>query len=726
MRPVQLGRQPSQEVTMEEISTKKKVAMKALIDSGYTWTCVDKAFVQEQNWSLKLIRNLIPIEYADGTVTEASKIRYTINLRIKAVGAMVLTRALVTWLKTFKVFLGFDWLQAVNLAIDWQQMKVSVLERRVPLEMWWAEDHSPVLSYVKLYPEVFSEVLFNSLPHRTLWDHQINLIEGAKPPWGRCYPLSHSEQEALDLCIKTNVDAGKIRPSMSPYASAFFFHWKLNTEELCRIQDYRRLNKITIKDHYPLPLIGEVISWVTNSSCFSKMDLRWGFNNVQIQEGDEEKAAFITLAELFEPLVMQFGLCNTPSTFQWMVDKILQEERESGHVEVYISDILIHTLNLESNCYWTGRVLAKLGENQLFCWEEKCQFEQGLIEFLGMEVTAGKVGVSQRKVKAIQKEVSPKTKKGVQQFLGLTNYHCWFMKDYLKVARPLHDLTKDVPFQWDEHCEEAFNSLKDTLSTSPILALPRDNGKFHLETDASDVATGAVLSQQQPDRTYQLLGCASKSISETGQGYTTYDKELLGIMHALEEWWNLLIRAREPFEIFTDHWNLTYFRDPQMLMGRQVNWTTKLQDFGFTIHHVSGELNERADALSRPEGAEKVSAKTGTVLPDHFFAHYLSGDDAMEDTEWTGHAQEIADCHDPLMVGHPHKENFGSPSEERKKVARHVTRHTEVRPRLHHMPEGKTESWNASEPITPITYSRSTMGSSIMGYNQTITREQNI
>jgi predicted aspartyl protease len=149
MRPIQLVRQITLEVKMEEISTKKQAVAKALVDSGCTWTCVDEAFAREQNWPLKQIKHPIPIKYADGTITEASKIWYSVNLRIKVAGAMVLTGALVTQLKMFKVFLGFDWLQAVNPDVDWQQMKVSVPEGQVPLEMQQAQECPPVLSHVK-------------------------------------------------------------------------------------------------------------------------------------------------------------------------------------------------------------------------------------------------------------------------------------------------------------------------------------------------------------------------------------------------------------------------------------------------------------------------------------------------------------------------------------------------------------------------------------------------
>jgi hypothetical protein len=153
------------------------------------------------------------------------------------------------------------------------------------------------------------------------------------------------------------------------------------------------------------------------------MDLRWGFNNIRIHARDEHKVAFITPMGLYQPNVMQFRLCNAPSTFQRMVDEVLAPERNLEHVEVYIDDILVHTEDRETNRYWTGRVLAKLEEYQLFCREEKCLFETEEVEFLGVLLSQGAVRISPKKVEAITREEPLMNKPAVRHFLGLTNYH---------------------------------------------------------------------------------------------------------------------------------------------------------------------------------------------------------------------------------------------------------------------------------------------------------------
>jgi hypothetical protein len=224
-----------------------------------------------------------------------------------------------------------------------------------------------------------------------------------------------------------------------------------------------------------------------------------------------------------------------------------------------------------------------------------------------------------KKMDAIRNEKPLNTRKGLRRFLGITNYDCKFIKGYSTIARPLHKLTKDVPFEWMHQCQEVFKELREALITAPVLALPADTGKFHPETDASDIVTGAVLYQMQNDRGYRPVGYASKLYSEAEKGYTTYDKEMLGVMRGLEDWRNLLIGTSEPFKIMTDHQNLTYFREPQKLTLRQVNWMTKLQDYNFMIKHIKGNNNTRADALSGLEGVEKGEHKTAMLLPESYF-----------------------------------------------------------------------------------------------------------
>jgi hypothetical protein len=203
-------------------------------------------------------------------------------------------------------------------------------------------------------------------------------------PKGQCYLLLTKEKPALQEFLEKNLKSERIRPSTSPFASPFFFRAKLGTQELRAIQDYRKFNEVTVLDQYPLPLISVILENLKESKGFLKMDLHWGFNNIRIRAGDEEKVAFVMTGGLFEPTVMQFDLCNALSTFQRMVDQILNKEIASRKVQAYVDDILIHTETREEYHYWTRRVLAKLQDNQLFCRETKCRFKEEVVDFLGV------------------------------------------------------------------------------------------------------------------------------------------------------------------------------------------------------------------------------------------------------------------------------------------------------------------------------------------------------
>jgi hypothetical protein len=253
---------------------------------------------------------------------------------------------------------------------------------------------------------------------------------------------------------------------------------------------------------------------------FTKLDVRWGFNNVRIREGDEHKAAFVTHRGLFEPLVMMFGLCNAPASFQRMMNEIFAGEIRGGVVIIYIDDILIFTDDLEEHRKVVRRVLRRLEENNLFLKPEKCEFETSRTQFLGMIIEPGKVEMSPKKVSAVTEWPTPTCKRDLQRFLGLTNYYRQFIKGFADIARPLHKLTGAVPWVWSKEQEEAFKGLKKALTTAPILIMPDEDEPFRIETDASDYAIGAVLSQKSlDDNLWHPVEFFSRAMSPAERNY---------------------------------------------------------------------------------------------------------------------------------------------------------------------------------------------------------------
>ena len=350
------------------------------------------------------------------------------------------------------------------------------------------------------YLKVFSKEESERMPIRKPWDHAIELKETFKPKKGRLIPLSREEQEEVSAFIDDQLKKGYIRPSKSEQTSPVFFVPKKNGKKRM-VQDYRYLNEHTVKNNYPLPLIAQLVNKLQGTRMFTKMDLRWGYNNIRIKEGDEWKAAFVCHRGAFKPLVMFFGLCNSPSTFQMMMNKIFADMEDV--VVVYIEDIMIFTKTDDPKQHnkIVLEVLCCLEENNLYVKSEKCMFRTTEVDFLGMIVRKNGIKMDQEKVKAVLDWPVLSNVKGVRSFLGLANFYRRFIQDYAQVARPLNDLLKrDVIFEWTEAQQNAFDTLKKKFTTAPILAYPDNDCQFHLECDASNYATGAVLSILKEDK----------------------------------------------------------------------------------------------------------------------------------------------------------------------------------------------------------------------------------
>ena len=496
-----------------------------------------------------------------------------------------------------------------------------------------------VPNYLHDFEDVFSKASFDVLPERKPWDHAIELEPGSKPSNCKVYPLALNEQKELDEFLQEHLSTGRIRPSKSPMASPVFFI-KKKDGSLRLVQDYRVLNGLTVKNRYPLPLISDLVHQLRGARFFTKLDVRWGYNNVRIKEGDEWKAAFRTNRGLFEPLVMFFGLTNSPATFQTMMNDIFHDLIMEGVVVIYLDDILIFTKTLQEHRRVTRLVLARLRQHQLFLKHEKCEFEKEKIEYLGLIISHGQVEMDPVKVAGVAEWPVPKTRKEVQSFLGFVNFYRRFIADFSHYARPLFDLTKkDSSWSWSSPEQEAFEMLKAAVTSAPILMFPQDHLPYRVEADSSDFATGAVLSQQSPaDGKWHPVAFYSKSLSPVERNYEIHDKEMLAVVRALEEWRHFLEGAQHPVEIWTDHKNLEYFMTARKLNRRQARWSLYLARFDFKMHHRPGRSMGKPDALSRRADHGDGSGDNAevTLLKPAFFAIC-----ALEGIELLGEERDI-------------------------------------------------------------------------------------
>ncbi len=418
--------------------------------------------------------------------------------------------------------------------------------------------------------EVFNKAKATSLPPHRPYDCAIDLLPGSSPPKGRLFSLSGPETLAMKDYIDAALASGIIRPSSSPAGAGFFFVGKKD-KTLRPCIDYRGLNEITIKNRYPLPLISTGFELLKGAKIFTKLDLRNAYHLVRIREGDEWKTAFNTPSGHYEYLVMPFGLTNAPAVFQALVNDVLRDMLNL-FVFVYLDDILIFSPDETTHRHHVKQVLRRLLDNQLFVKAEKCEFHVPTVSFLGFIVSEGEVRMDPDKVSAVTSWPTPSCRKEVQRFLGFANFYRKFIRNFSSVAAPLHALTSPQShFDWTPQAEKAFQRLKQSFSTAPVLTLPDPSLQFVVEVDASDLGIGAVLSQRSvTDKRLHPCAFLSKKLSPAERNYGVGDRELLAIKVALEEWRHWLEGAEQPFLVWTDHKNLEYLKAAKRLNARQA------------------------------------------------------------------------------------------------------------------------------------------------------------
>ncbi|XP_077306266.1 uncharacterized protein LOC143925677 [Lithobates pipiens] len=408
-----------------------------------------------------------------------------------------------------------------------------------------------------------------------------------------------TELGALKTYLDDNLKKGFIQPSTSPAGAGIFFVQKKD-HSLRPCVDYRALNKVTVKNRYPLPLVPELFQRLGSARVFSKLDLRGAYNLVRIRKGDEWKTAFRTRFGHYEYLVMPFGLCNAPATFQHFVNDVFREYLDL-FVVIYLDDILIFSSSLAEHREHVKIVLARLRLHGLYAKPEKCVFEQQSIQFLGLIISVKGIEMDPQKVSAILDWPAPSDRKGVQRFVGFANFYRKFIRGFSSIISPITELTKQGQrFLWTPKAQEAFETLKKLFVSASILRHPDATLPYILEVDASEVAVGAVLSQRQgPKSLLYPVAFFSRKLSEAERNYDVGDRELLAIKAALEEWRYLLEGASHPILVYTDHKNLEYLKSAKRLKPRQARWALFFSRFVFHITYRPGSKNVKPDALSR-------------------------------------------------------------------------------------------------------------------------------
>ncbi|KAE8238369.1 hypothetical protein A4X06_0g8816, partial [Tilletia controversa] len=446
------------------------------------------------------------------------------------------------------------------------------------------------------FSPVFPEKLPSGLPPDRRVQHRIDEYPESTPVNGPLYRHSEKELKALRDFIAEEVDAGRIRPSASPYASPVLFVPKKDgTLRIC--YDYRALNKQTIKDRYPLPRIDDLLDRLRRAKYFSKIDLKSGYNQIQVLEDHVHKTAFKTRYGNYECLVMPFGLCNAPGTFQRLMNDLFRPFLDR-FVIVYLDDILIYSETLEEHQRHVAQVLKLLQDEQLYAARQKCELFKTSTEFLGHIVSGDGVSMDPKKTDSIESWPTPKCVRDIQVFLGMANFYRRFIKNFSTMAEPLTRLlTKSLPFAWGPEQDHSFSSLKQSFQSAPVRRIFRPDLPIRVSTDSSDFGIGGVLEQKFEHR-WHPIAFESRKLTPAERNYPIREKELLAIVHCLTVW-RIYLEDVEDFEVFTDHHSLQYFKTQKELNKRQARWQELLCNFTYTIKYIPGPSNSVPDVLSR-------------------------------------------------------------------------------------------------------------------------------
>ena len=471
------------------------------------------------------------------------------------------------------------------------------------------EDTSHIPSWLlDQFPDMFNTPRSKILPSHRQTDHAIDLLPDTEPPFKRMYNLSPKELQTLDDFIAERLAKGHIRESTSSAGAPILFAPKKDgTLRLCI--DYRGLNSITVKNRYPLPLISELLDRFNGAKVFSKIDLKDAYFRIRIKEGDEWKTAFRTRYGHYEFLVLPFGLCNGPATFQSYISNALR-----GYVDhfcvVYLDDILIFSRNEAEHRQHLELVMERLRQSELYANPKKCSFYRQEVEFLGYLVNAEGVRMDPKRIETIVewKKHPPKTYRDIQVFLGFCNFYRRFIFGFSRIATPIQSLLKGmkngrkpglIGHDWQEAQQRAFEGLIDCFTTAPILRHYDPTLPIRLETDASNAALAGILSQLFEDG-WHPIAFFSLKFTETERHYPIYDKEMMGIVKSFDHWRHYLDGAAD-VEVYTDHQNLKDFMSQTRLNGRQTRWLIKLLPYDFHLFYRKGTLNPADGPSRRPD-----------------------------------------------------------------------------------------------------------------------------
>uniref|UniRef100_A0A8R1HID4 RNA-directed DNA polymerase n=1 Tax=Caenorhabditis japonica TaxID=281687 RepID=A0A8R1HID4_CAEJA len=485
----------------------------------------------------------------------------------------------------------FDTTNAVNTITIEEDPKFRIsLDKAVCTE---AQKHV-LLNLFAEFHDVFSKNAYDLGSSKTDSVHIYTNTE--IPVRGRPYRVPVKYQAELQKHINGLLLSERITESNTPWISPIVLVPKKNGSlRVCL--NFRKLNEVTVPDNFPLPRIDSIIEKVGGSKYFSSLDMANGYLQLRLDDESSYKCGFTTEEKVYAYTHLPFGLKSAASYFQRALRTVLAGLEND--VLVYIDDVLVFSKTFESHVQTLKKVLSRFRAYNLKASPAKCEFVKKSIAFLGHEINECNYSPNEANLHTIKQLPVPTDAKGVLRFLGMAGFFRKFIKKFSNIAEPLTRLNKkDVPFEWTSQQQEAFDTLKQLLASKPILTFPNYDKEFHIFTDASAVAQGAMLAQTTDDpNQFQAIAYASRTLSDTETRYPAIQIELGAIIFALRHFKPYVYMSK--VILHTDHRPLKYILAKQKVHERVARWLIELQQFDIEIKHIDGKRNTVADCLSR-------------------------------------------------------------------------------------------------------------------------------
>uniref|UniRef100_A0A8R7VA35 Reverse transcriptase domain-containing protein n=1 Tax=Triticum urartu TaxID=4572 RepID=A0A8R7VA35_TRIUA len=568
-----------------------------LVDSGSSTSFINQRLAERLSGA-RALHQPCRVKVADGgeLVCSAS----IPDCQWSSQGLEFVTDMKILPLGVYDAILGMDWLEQHSpMTVDWRNKHLRIPTALGPASLFGHEAqstqchvinsaqlqqlhrHGALLHLCLLYPidekpkhsvpeapglqrllaefeDVFGEP--QGLPPRRACDHKIPLMPGAQPVNIRPYRHKPEHKSEIERQVQELLQSGVIQRSHNTFSSpVILVKKKDDTWRMC--VDYRHLNAMTHVSKFPVPIIEELLDELHGAVWFSKLDLRAGYHQIRLAEGEEFKTAFQTHSDHYEFKVLSFGLAGGPGTFNGAITETMHPLLRH-YVLLFFDDILVFSKTWEDHLAHLRQVLELLRRDQWKVKESKCEFGQRQLSYLGHVISSEGVATDPGKIQAVEAWPTPTDAKEVRRFLGLAGYYRRFVRGFGIIARPMFNLLKKgVPFVWTENTDQAFTLLKQQLVSAPVLAMPDFSKPFTIETDACDKGIGAVLQQEGHPIAFMSKGLSPRP------GLSTYEKEYLAIVVAVDQWRPYLQHSE--FVIFIDQKSLIHLEEQRLTMPWQ-------------------------------------------------------------------------------------------------------------------------------------------------------------